>query len=267
MRVKFLLPATAVVAAALLTGWWIESSAAARLQAELETARFDHRALHTLEAEGGRLRSLAPSADELASLRQASAESTRLRREIGEAQKPKPPPEPLPLGEWISASTWENRGRATPRATIETALWAAGGGDLTALESLLEIDPATRAKAAELLAKLPPEARETWRTPEAFIAGATTKNIPLTEAQVIWFHEHDADHAGIGLLLNTSAQPGPPASADAPVRGDNAPPGLPDAHNSKIAMIALHRSKDGWSLVVPAPAIDRMARELSAAGK
>ena len=99
-------------------------------------------------------------ADELARLRQQSDQLSDLRRdrdrlmqrlrtaERRSARKPEEsttiPPKTegrlkaagqagLPLGDWVNVRAWDFRGQATPQATIESALWAAAGGDVAKL--------------------------------------------------------------------------------------------------------------------------------------
>lgn len=177
------------------------------------------------------------------------------------------PPGLVP-GEWAASGTWANRGQSTAPTAVETALWAAAGGDIPALVALLELDEATRGKAADLLGRLPVEARNAFGSVEELIAIATVKSIPRTEAQVAWFNEADEDHAVVGLLLGAAAA----APAAEPIRGPTdeaveAPPTLPERRVSKLAYLTLHRSATGWRLVVPATAVDRIAREMGAASR
>jgi hypothetical protein len=138
-------------------------------------------------------------------------------------------------------------------------LWAAAGGDVHALTGLLELTDATRAQAAELLGKLPAELRGAFGSPEELIAIATVKKIPLTEAQVAWFNETDDDHAVIGLMLTSADAEAAPALEGVE---EGKPPMLPERGINKLAYLSLHRTASGWRLVVPATAVDRIAREL-----
>jgi hypothetical protein len=176
-------------------------------------------------------------------------------------------PTHLVAGEWAASSTWANRGQATAPAAIETMLWAAAGGDVASLAALLELEDATRSKAADLLARLPADARSAFGSPEQLIAIATVKNIPVTEAQVAWFHETDADHAVVGLMLGHAEADPATESTGRPTddRGEQPPPGRPDRSVSKLAYLTLRRAASGdWRLVVPPAAVDRIARQLGA---
>jgi len=93
------------------------------------------------------------------------------------------------------------------------------------------------------------------------VATVTTKNIPLAEAQIAWLHDSDADHAAVGLLMSN------PEGTSALAHRDESgvpPPMLPENARFKLVTVSLHRTTAGWRLVVPANAIDRIAREFSA---
>jgi hypothetical protein len=259
MRTKILLVAFSL--AAVLAGWLVEHLHAQQLNAELALLQDSRRELSRLQAEHRRLLAAQPASDRLAALRLANSEHDRLLREI-DARKTAARSNPFPLGEWMPASTWENRGRATPRAAIETVLWAAAGGDLAALENAFELDDATRAQADALIARLPPGARNDYRTPESLIAGLATRNIPPSSAQLAWLHETDADHAIVGVLFpNLDAPAADEAVADGPPGVP--PPMLKTKPIVRLVTLNLHRTGSDWRLVVPSSAIDRMSRELT----
>lgn len=264
MRLKIILTLILLaVGAAVAAGWRSGHATAGRLQAERDALHREHSELVRLQAERQRLRGAVLEAMQRASLREAEA---------ARAQPPvpvEPPalaaPSVLVPGEWAASRTWTNRGQATAPEAVETALWAAAGGHVPALAALLELDEVTRGKAADLLARLPAEARQAFGSPEEMIAIATLSNIPQTEAQVAWFNEADEDHAVVGLLLGDAAA-GPTTDALRSPAGEavEAPPALPDRGQSKLTYLTLHRSAAGWRLVVPVTAVDRLARRLSA---
>lgn len=117
-----------------------------------------------------------------------------------------------------------------PRSRLRIAQWfilffpdrhsAAAGGDLATLKSALVFDDAPHAKARAWFETLPPATRSLYATPEDLVASVTIKNIPLTAAQLSWFHQTDAEHAVVGVLL---AAPATPDSASAPVLEPAAP--------------------------------------------
>lgn len=252
------------VGAAVAAGWRSGQATAARLLAEREGLRRQHGELARLQAEHGRLRD---------TLDEAMRRAARREAEAARALPPAPVEPPvvavptrLVPGEWAASSTWANRGQATAPAAVETMLWAAAGGDVASLAALLELEDATRSKAADLLARLSADVRSAFGSPEQLIAIATVKNIPVTEAQVAWFNEIDADHAVVGLMLG-HAETEPATEATGGSTGDRGepPPGRPDRSTSKLAYLTLRRAASGdWRLVVPATAVDRIARKMGA---
>lgn len=255
MRTRIILPVVVTVVAAAL--WFDARSSARQLQARLDSLHQQRRELLALEAERARLHGAAAALDAAAAVRKHSLVAPAVAN-------PVPLPAPFTLGEWTPYTSWSNSGQSTPRATLETALWAAAGGDALVMQSLIEIDPAAMTRAEQLLNQLPPAARSSYVTPEALIANVTMKNIPLTQAQIAWYHESDNDHAVVGVLFQN-----PETSADAVVKipagkQDNSPPSLSDNRTSAIALLALHRSSSGWRLVVPVAAVNRMAADIGA---
>jgi len=267
MRPKLILTLVLLTTGAIVAaGWLAGQSTAGRLQAERDAMRRERSELVRLQAERRRLRAALVEAMQRASLREAAAARAL------PAVPTEPPaiaaPTGLVPGEWAASGTWANRGQATAPAAVETALWAAAGGDIPALVALLELDEATRSKAADLLGRLPVEVRNAFGSAEELIAIATLKNIPRTEAQVAWFNEADEDHAVVGLLLGNEAAAPAAESIQGPTdEAVVAPPALPDRRQSKLTYLTLRRSAAGWRLVVPATAVDRLAREMGAPGR
>jgi hypothetical protein len=135
------------------------------------------------------------------------------------------------------------------------------------MQSVIELDPSAQRKAENLLDRLPPAVRSSFVTPAGLVASATMKNIPLTDAQIAWYHESDNEHATVALLFG-NAEGAPETITKLPARTqNNEPPMLSDNQTTQIAMLSLHRSNAGWKLVVPASAIDRIASQISLPGK
>jgi hypothetical protein len=258
----------------VLTGvgvtWWTETLTATRLAVELDARRAESREMAALLRERERLRSLAPNEDELGSLRRAAAERAQLQAALDRQEaEPAPQTPKLTLGDWRPARDWKDRGQTTPHATIETALWAAAGGDVAALRNLLSLDDATRTKAAMLLARLPAGERERYPSPEDLIAAFTIKAIPVGEAQLVWLNEADPDHAAAGVFLkNPPTETGavdfaatPPALKED--SRERPPPQLPSQGTTAVAYLSLRREGDTWRLVVPPNAVDRIAKDLA----
>ena len=100
---------------------------------------------------------LLPNAD-LERLRVDHAAVVRLRGEIDALKAREQAPAELPRSEsvalaaetpadaMIPAHDWKNVGRATPAAAVETALWAAAGGELNTLAGMMYLNTEGRAK-------------------------------------------------------------------------------------------------------------------------
>lgn len=267
MRLKLFLFCLALCVVAF--AWIAVRAKGARLEAELLAARDQQRELTQLNAENVRLRAQAPDPSRINAAHRVLVEAAGLQKEINQREEA-PRPAPFALGEWTPAAAWSNRGVATSRSAVETALWAAAGGDIATFSSVLEFDELARAKANDLLAKLPSASRQTFPNAESLIASVTMGRIPLAEAQIAWFHAIDNDHASVAVLLHgadalASTNALPPSSANEDPA--NVPPMGRNNPATRLATLSLHRSESGWRLMVPASAIDRMARELLASTK
>ena len=258
MRTRIILPIVVVAVAAAV--WFDARSSARQLQARLDALDQQRREFLSLEADRARLQAAISALDRSVAKPNEAVESPSVPKAVTA-------PAPFTLGEWTPCADWSNRGQSTPRATVATALWAAAGGDVMAMQALLELDPSAQTKAEALLAQLSPAARSTYVTPEALIANVTMRNIPLTQAQIAWYRETDDDHASVGVLFGS-----PEHLADNVVKIpagklDNSPPTLSDTRTSKMALLNLRRSSSGWRLVVPVSAVDRIAAEIGVAKK
>lgn len=160
---------------------------------------------------------------------------------------------------------------------METALWAAAGGDIATLKDLLQLDGAVRAKAEEILARLPISSRAAYASAENLIAAFTTKSIPLGDAQLVWQHQPGPDEAVACVFLRNpdpSLAAAPPRPSEIPESREEAiqrarlraankiPPMAPPNHREMAAYLSLSHSDDGWRLVVPLSAVEKIAKEL-----
>jgi hypothetical protein len=173
---------------------------AAQLQSECELLRGDMRELARLRAENQRLTLAAPTADKLAELRAGHAAVAALRAKNNElraqidaaererAEKKSRPPGRFQEGVAMPAKEWRNAGAGTPEAALETALWAAAGGDVEALARGISLAADARGPAHELLATVPDAMRAQFNTPEQLIAFLTIKDVPTGEAKVRTWH-------------------------------------------------------------------------------
>lgn len=237
--------------------WFHERATVATLQVRLAALRKQEQHLASLSAERDRLREQRLAAESRANV----AATTDSNRE--------PPhsdasviPAAFAIGEWTPLSAWKNEGRSTPRSTISTLLWAAAGGDLSTFQNTLEFDDASRVQAQAWLDTLPPETRALYATPEDLVASVSMGNITPTAAQLSWFHQTDADHAIVGLMLAAPTSSAPePAPTIVPATA-NEPPSLAKQNPNQVAMLTLHSTSLGWRVTVPAAAIGQMAKKL-----
>jgi hypothetical protein len=261
MRARFIVQVLSLAVVVAVGAIWMKSRATAvDLQARLAAlATFRRNTARALEQDRDHLRA-------------ALAEANRRRQTDAVATAPAPPlPVPpravapsLALGEWRSSRERRNEGQSTPRGTVATLLWAAAGGDVAAMTSLIAYDEASRKQAQALFDTLPPAARQAFPTPEALVAGLTIQAVPTNAAQLSWFHQRDADHATVGLLLGASDQTTSTEVSVMPAQ-DNSPPMLTDPRATQLTVLSLQRSSQGWQIVIPAAAVERLARQYKTA--
>ncbi len=237
--------------------WHSQRGTTARLEAQADALRIERRDADALRRERDRLRQLQADATESAALRRDAAEARQLKQEssVRQATKPLPAEGFFPTA-WTPAANWGNRGRGDPAATMETTLWAAAGGDIAALQSVLLLDATTRTRADALFARLPERARTLYGSVEQLIAAFTAKAIPLGEAQLVWQQQTSPDDANVCVFLRHRGSATPAAATP------NAPPALADGDSSSSAYLSLRRGPDGWRLVVPPNAVEKIAKEL-----
>ena len=252
--------------AALAVFWVINHLTTITLREEIVQRRHERAELEALRQERERLERRRLDADLIAKKQAVTSDRARREPVNPEHPAPRPPAAKLTVGEWLPPAAWKNRGSLTPTATVETTLWAAAGGDLTTLKNLFQLDDAVRAKADAIRIQLPENSRALYPSAEHLIAAFTTKSIPLAEAQLVWHHANGPDEAVACVFLRqpdtSTNSTEPPASAvSGPI--DKAPPMAPPNPKTSAMYLALQRSDEGWRLVVPASAVERIARELN----
>lgn len=165
------------------------------LRAEVDALRAQRTKATRLRNEVERRRAVQVSPAELEQLKSGQAAAEQLRREITGlkaklGEKPKSPAASVPpatrfvAGATVPASEWKNAGAATPEAALESALWAAVGGDVEAFARRLVLDWKARAPAKELWESLTPAMRADYDTPEKLMAFLSIKDVPTGSAQV-----------------------------------------------------------------------------------
>jgi hypothetical protein len=241
-----------------------EKLTAAILQADLERHRLERTELEAQRREHARLLALQPTADEIAQLQRAATDRSERRRAIAIAERESREAEArgLPVGEWLPPTQWQDRGQNTPAATVQTILWAATGGDTARLATMLYFDESVRAKLGQVYAALPAHVRATYAGPEQLMAAFTAKAIPVGDAQVIWQQQSGPDDAVACIWINNSA---PTLSLETPETSvtDKTPPKLPATAKRSQALLTMRRSNEGWRVIVPVHAVDKLARELA----
>lgn len=251
-----LLSGVAAVIAATI--WFHERAVAAALRARLAALHNQEQELSTLRSERVRLREQFSAAQRQPNPRPAFAENVVLDRPAAPAAS-----DAFAIGKWTPVAAWKNEGRSTPRSTISTLLWAAAGGDLSALRTVLEFDDSARIKARAWFEGLPSATRSLYATPEDLVASVTMSRIPPTTAELNWFHQTDADHAIVGIMLAGPRPSVPESAATIQPSVANEPPFLTSHSGNQLAVLNLVRSSDGWHVVVPVGVINRMANVLS----
>lgn len=203
-----------------------------------------------LRAEIGRGPATTDSTAELAALRADRVALERLRAEIERLKarvqevRPAPVPEavaaPSPPNrlDLMPASGWKNAGRATPKEAVETALWAAVGGDIDVLADTISLDAGARAKAEAILAGLPAADRTHYASPEKLVALFTAKDVPVGASMRVMTRSHAAtDDAKLTLVL----------------QGETA---------TRSIELALRQRDGNWRLVVPESAVEKYGATL-----
>lgn len=260
--------------------WTRNRLATAELQTQIAIAREESAEVTTLQRERERLQRRRQEAEEQAAREHAAAEVARAQPKQTVHAEPaqRPPASALTLGEWLPPAGWKNRGQATPTAAVETALWAAAGGDVAKLQGMLQLDESVRANAAVMLARLPENARAAYASPEHLIAAFTIKSVPLGDAQLVWQHQPGPDEAVACVFVkNPDAGIVPAAAPPLPVipetreqalqraargRAEKTPPMAPPNQRTTATYLSLRRADDGWRLVVPLAAVEKIAKEL-----
>jgi len=220
---------------------------AAQLRHAQALLRQDNRVLGELRGQNQGWRSQLPPEAERERLRASQATADRLRNEIEVLKmrsEPDVPPVLLKPAErsitnaTMPAKSWRNVGRATPVTAVETILWAAAGGDIEPLAGMLRLNAGARAKAEEILTRLPEAVRAQYGTPEHLIALLTAKDVPLGGAGITKFDTYGENVAAVGLHLQT-------------------PEGA-----AKNITVQLYRQDDGWQLDVPAKVMENYSAKL-----
>lgn len=213
--------------------WWgFEKSATTRLQARWDDVRTRGDEWTRLQKEHERLihlKSLAIEARRLAGTR-----GTLVAVNPGESSAE--PPGSLKTGTWAPSTDWRNCGRSSPESAVETALWAASGGDLNTLKESLYLGDEARSKAEAILANLPDDARRQYASPEDLLALIVAGNVPLDSALIVARQQNEADDVTEYVRLRDSQG------------------------RTRQVFLSLRKGQDGWRLSVPANTLAPIAK-------
>lgn len=244
------------------------------LREGLASLRKDTHELTRLQEENRRLKDAKISTDELEKLQADQTAVGELRREIEalklrhaervrrEAEELKQrathdeKAKMLPLNSGVVAksenefsptegmvlmSGLKNAGLSTPSATVETALWAAVGGDVEALANTLVIDPPIRTKIEALIAQLPDAERSKLDTAERFVAFMTATEVPLGQVRIIQSKQDVMTAPHLTLWAQIIDPEG----------------------KTRMVATAIRPEGNEWRLIVPASAVEKYAEKLN----
>ena len=178
-------------------GWAWQQRTTTALRAELGRRQRAATEDGNLKAEHAGLLGRQVPPEELARRRAEHEAWTNLAGEIAtlrnrlEAKKPAAVASPSPIQARslkeasLTRGEWRNAGQETPAAAFETVLWAAASGEVEELAAGLELDDATRGKAAAIFNRLPPALQREVGTPGQLVALLTARDVPLGSAWIM----------------------------------------------------------------------------------
>jgi hypothetical protein len=196
-------------------------------KAELERLRGDREALERLRGEVAALKKSVAETRLLPARRSKTTEG-----EAADIAK-----------EIVPSTAWRNVGYATPAAAIETALWAAAGGDTDLLVKSFILEEAAGRKAEAMFAGLPGETRRRYAGPEELVAFMTAKDVPLEGTRIMTSGDQSEEKQRVAVQLRNAAG------------------------SVRQVHIELRDTPDGWRLVVPESAVERYEEQLKARGR
>lgn len=194
-----------------------------------------------IERRGGQGEDLGKLREEIAALRTSTQALNKFAEMAQAAQAAKALEK---TGESVATklvpvAQWKNVGKATPEAGVETALWAANGGDVETLRGMLTFTDSARAKAEAWFAGLSENVRREYGSAENVIALLIARDAAnLTGMQVLGKKEVSPSDVGVRVRF----------AADDKTKDDT---------------FLMHRGADGWRLLLPDQAVESFARKLS----
>lgn len=234
------------VAAAGLLGW--QHHLASELRKEIDqqhlqnSRQLEQRSKPSLRAQAGPSTEEAEIQAEQAAVDQLRTQLASMQRRVRgtAASQLGAPAETPPLrGSVVPYSLWRNRGRTTPAAALETALWSSAHGDINTLATLLVFDAEARNEASVLFAGLPEQLRQQFVSPERLVAVLAAKDVPLGSATILNEIPTPTETKLAAQIFDAAGKP-------------------------KVAVLSLRADDAGWRFVVPPKAVKRYADWLRA---
>jgi hypothetical protein len=221
-----------------------------RLQQELATLRKQKLELARLTEENRALAAKLVSQEELERMRRRQRKTGNGGVRFGPTTgQPSPGSASgtVAQAEIIPATEWKFAGRETPRATFESALWAATHQEVDQLAALLCFDAKTQAEADAFFAQLPEETRAQYGSPAKIVATLVAATLPdnLSGMGVLSDSANSTKEDNASLLMQIQRSDG----------------------SKKDSFFAFQRAPDGWQLVVPPEVLASYQRKLTRPAK
>lgn len=221
-----------------------------RQRAALLHFRDDTRLIAKLEIEKKELLAIQTPAEELAQLRHDHEELARLKSALVKLRSTRVYEEVMSRHSSNTKSTTtireaapfsQDAGSRSPRATLESVIWAANSGNVEALAPLIAFTPTGRAEAETLFKRLPTDVQAEYGSPEKIYATLLAANLPLKLKSAATLSEsaEDSDHATLAMRLERRAG---------------------QFHDVQFSF---QRSEGGWKLIVPDHIVGSYARVLT----
>jgi hypothetical protein len=242
-RYAWVLPVAAALTVSLLAA---RAHARAMAQsAALLGERRQNLELRRLQDESRRLMSGQLSDEERGQLEAVRAEEDALRARLAALQfKATVPAAPETEPSELLAKDWANAGRETPRAAIESVLWAASRGDVEHLAALLGFKPDVREQVDAMYAKLPEASQRNFGSAEAVIATMLAGNFPKDASSMkVLADQQWGEDAAIAMSVGHSDG------------------------QTRVNQFTFHKAADGWQLMVPASVIEGYQEMLASGPK
>jgi hypothetical protein len=212
---------------------------AARQSVELRYARREHMELVGLQAEKRRLEAGQLSEADLRSLEEQHSRADALRRRLEDLQRKKSDDEDKESPP-VAAKDWTFSGHATPKATIQSVLWAASRGYVDRLAELVGFAPEVEAEADTMFSQLPAASQQEYGSAEKVVATLLAGSFPKdAEASAILAeHEYGDQDAAIAMSVTHSDGQG------------------------RTSMFQFRKTTDGWRLMIPAAILNDYEKTL-----